>query len=411
MNHQSFVLFDSTYGVVIQRNFKALYVDLAFAKIYGFDSPEDIYQLDSLLDLISPCDHQEALNTYQRILANQQRPRMHSSINVDRYGREFSVLAIDHVIEWEGKPALQVTIIDMSAQEEAMLQLQENERRYRELVEGSLQGILVHRDFKPLLVNQTYAKMLGYPSVDALISTGTIFSHIPEKYQDVARSRYDMLLAGENTSQNVTVRNFRLDGSTAYFKLSERVIDWDGQPAVQVSVLDVTEQLILEEKLTYQANHDSLTGLHNRRFMTSTLESRYKLDQSMSCILIDLDDFKSVNDKHGHAGGDKTLRAFAAVLNEVLGSHAFSARWGGEEFIICMSDYNYEQALCYAQAIKSEINKWNFEEATTASFGVACSCDSDSDYSLMIQRADRALYEAKRLGKNCIVTTDNDFYS
>ncbi|MDP2572255.1 diguanylate cyclase [Vibrio penaeicida] len=404
-------MFDSTYGVVIQRNFKALYVDLAFANIYGFSSVDEIYKLSSLLDLIAPSDHEEAIDTYRKILTDQQRPRMHSSINIDRNGREFSVLAIDHVIEWEGKPALQVTVIDMSAQEEALIQLRENERRYRELVEGSLQGILVHRDFDPLLVNQTYAKMLGYSDVESFMQTASVLDHIPTNYQEVALSRYQMLLDGEKTSQNVTVRNTRLDGSTAYFKLSERLIDWDGQPAVQVSVLDVTEQLFLEEKLTYQANHDSLTGLHNRRFMTTTLENRHSLDQSMSCILIDLDDFKSVNDKYGHSGGDKTLKAFAAVLNEVLGDQAFSARWGGEEFIVCMSDYKYEQALCYAQAIRSKVNKWGFKEATTASFGVACSCEEDANYNTMIQRADRALYEAKRLGKNCIVTTDNDFYS
>lgn len=255
---------------------------------------------------------------------------MHSSVNIDRNGREFSVLAIDHVIEWEGKPALQVTVIDMSTQEEALIQLRENERRYRELVEGSLQGILVHRDFDPLLVNQTYVKMLGYSDVESFMQTASVLDHIPVNYQEVALSRYQMLLDGEKTSQNVTVRNTRLDGSTAYFKLSERLIDWDGQPAVQVSVLDVTEQLFMEEKLTYQANHDSLTGLHNRRFMTTTLENRHYLDQSMSCILIDLDDFKSVNDKYGHSGGDKTLKAFAAVLNEVLGDQAFSARWGGK---------------------------------------------------------------------------------
>ncbi|MBD1558699.1 sensor domain-containing diguanylate cyclase [Vibrio sp. S9_S30] len=404
-------MFDSTYGVVIQRDFKALYVDIAFANIYGFGSVDEIYQLDSLLDLIAPSDHKEAIKTYRKILSQQQRPRMHSSINVDRNGREFSVLAIDHVIEWEGKPALQVTIIDMSAQEAAMIQLRENERRYRELVEGSLQGLLVHRDFKPLLANQMYAKMLGYKNVDSFMLAGSVFNHIPKNYQEVALSRYQMLLDGKSTSQNVTVRSTRVDGSTAYFKLSERLIDWDGQPAVQVSVLDVTEQLFLEEKLTYQANHDSLTGLHNRRFMTSTLENRYALNQSISCILIDLDDFKAINDKYGHAGGDKTLKAFARVLNDILGDQAFSARWGGEEFIVCMSDHKYEQALCYAQAIKSKINKWGFKEATTASFGVASSCQEDPNYNAMIQRADRALYEAKRLGKNCIVTTDKDFYS
>jgi diguanylate cyclase (GGDEF)-like protein len=220
-----------------------------------------------------------------------------------------------------------------------------------------------------------------------------------------------MLINGEKIVQNLTVRNTRINGTTVFFKLSERLIDWDGQPAVQVSILDITEQLILEEKLTYQANHDSLTGLNNRRFMTATLEDNFKKNQSMSCILIDLDDFKAVNDKYGHTGGDKTLKAFSSLLNEVLGDQAYCARWGGEEFIICMNDYNYEQALCYAQAIKSQVNKWNFKEATTVSLGVSCSYKKDGDYNSMIQRADRALYEAKRLGKNCIVTTNKDFYS
>lgn len=66
-------MFDSTYGVVIQRNFKALYVDLAFANIYGFSTVDEIYRLSSLLDLIAPSDHEEAIDTYRMILTDQQR--------------------------------------------------------------------------------------------------------------------------------------------------------------------------------------------------------------------------------------------------------------------------------------------------------------------------------------------------
>lgn len=94
-------------------------------------------------------------------MSGRLKPGVRSYKNIDNAGNELIVLTVDHIVEWQGEPAMQITIIDLSSQIETQRQLKASEERYRELIDGSIQGIVVHRDLTPLFCNRAYARCMA----------------------------------------------------------------------------------------------------------------------------------------------------------------------------------------------------------------------------------------------------------
>ena len=162
------------------------------------------------------------------------------------------------------------------------------------------------------------------------------------------------------------------------------------------------------EKITTLANTDSLTNLPNRHFIESRLASQLKHlngDEALfAIIMVDIDSFKTINDTYGHLKGDTILRAMAHTLASQLETSENIGRWGGEEFIILCPGCSEQETMKKAEAIRQDLSQKTFDNIgiQTASFGIASYQKGDTVES-MIMRGDRALYEAKRLGKNRVV--------
>jgi diguanylate cyclase (GGDEF)-like protein len=161
-----------------------------------------------------------------------------------------------------------------------------------------------------------------------------------------------------------------------------------------------------------QALNDVLTGLANRRACEEALSSEVaradRTGMPFALVLADLDDFKLVNDNHGHPAGDVVLREFAAVLTETVRESDLAGRFGGEEFALLLGGTNAEGAAELAERVRGRLAERTILTATgapiriTASFGVAAFPDQPGAAEL-IAAADAALYEAKRGGKNRVV--------
>lgn len=231
-----------------------------------------------------------------------------------------------------------------------------------------------------------------------------------------------------------------LSASGAYRWVSTRFVlfqqDADGQPLqVLATTRDVTPQKLTEERLQLQmrslndaqielqrrqneletlnerlatlATRDGLTGLHNHRSLQDRLTEEVsrsdRTGRPASLIMVDVDRFKSYNDRYGHPAGDLVLRELAAVLATTARASDFVARYGGEEFAVLLPDSRASDAAFLAERMRNKLNEVFFgEEKVTASFGCAEYIPGEMTKAELIQEADRALYRAKRDGRNCV---------
>jgi len=150
---------------------------------------------------------------------------------------------------------------------------------------------------------------------------------------------------------------------------------------------------------------DALTGLPNRRALdealSQELERAQRYGQAMTVVILDVDHFKQVNDGHGHAVGDLVLQRFAALMAAQVRTNDLVGRWGGEEFLLLCPSTGVDGGLALAEKLRATLAAHVFEGlgCRTASFGVAALNDGETLQSLL-SRADAALYEAKRRGRN-----------
>lgn len=168
----------------------------------------------------------------------------------------------------------------------------------------------------------------------------------------------------------------------------------------------------LRDELERMSNHDPLTGLLNRRAFEEQTQRewarRTRQPQSLSALAFDLDHFKSVNDTYGHAVGDIVLAHAARVLRDMARETDIVARLGGEEFVTVMPGASEEQALAVAERIRSFLanepimTPGGQSLRITTSVGLASANSGDVDIHTVLQRADKALYEAKKTGRNRI---------
>lgn len=159
---------------------------------------------------------------------------------------------------------------------------------------------------------------------------------------------------------------------------------------------------------------DSLTGLYNRRYLEVHLEKLLHKNQdrkkSLGVLMIDIDHFKAVNDTHGHNVGDEILKIFAARLTDNLRSFDLVARMGGEEFVAILPDVTEKRAHMVAERLRRAISDHPFSCSApdghlsiTTSIGGALIDHSNHSVKEVLERADKALYEAKNGGRNCVV--------
>jgi diguanylate cyclase (GGDEF)-like protein len=162
------------------------------------------------------------------------------------------------------------------------------------------------------------------------------------------------------------------------------------------------------EALEQLAATDPLTGLANRRGCEKSIAgeiSRAERERKpLSCIMLDIDRFKQVNDTQGHQAGDQVLRELSAMLRQSVRAYDIVARWGGEEFLLVLPGADLEAARMLAERIRLGVQKLptSVPGSVTISAGAA-EFDSDYDFEATLRTADRRMYEAKAAGRNCVV--------
>jgi diguanylate cyclase (GGDEF)-like protein len=167
----------------------------------------------------------------------------------------------------------------------------------------------------------------------------------------------------------------------------------------------VKQTYIKAEVLEEMANTDYLTGLPNRRKIDKVLLKAIKAQRELSIIYLDIDHFKQINDSYGHSTGDLVLKEFTKITKGMLDKRDIIGRWGGEEFMLILKNKDLKEAQIFAESIREHVSQHPFSIIgnLTASFGVTELKSGDTLDSLL-NRADKALYEAKNSGRNLVLT-------
>jgi diguanylate cyclase (GGDEF)-like protein/PAS domain S-box-containing protein len=265
-----------------------------------------------------------------------------------------------------------------------------------------------------LSINQNGAGMLGY-EVEELIGESAAKVIHPEDQRAVFEC-VAKLFSDPQTPADLEYRKIRKDGSI--FWVHQRATLEPGMNAQRLLVVcrDITDKRVLEDKLAYQASHDMLTSLLNRREFERRLQQLLSAeadpsDKHVLCFL-DLDQFKAINDSCGHIAGDELLRQIAALLKGMVRSRDTLARIGGDEFAVLMEHVSLDKAIEIAERIRTTIESFEFHwRSQCLSVGVSIGIvpiQAGRSITDTLNLADMACYTAKKAGRNRVYTRHAD---
>ena len=149
---------------------------------------------------------------------------------------------------------------------------------------------------------------------------------------------------------------------------------------------------------------DNLTGVYKKSYFNSYLKRLIREKKECVLVVLDIDDFKKINDTYGHQIGDKVLKEFATLIQNNIRGNDLLARRGGEEFLLLLENTNVDNALMKVEELREIVDQYSFQDIghMTVSFGMSKKEECDDMHSLLF-RADKALYEAKDAGKNRVI--------
>ncbi len=288
----------------------------------------------------------------------------------------------------------------------AQTRLQQNEQKFREIFHGSNDAVFIHDLAGQFLeVNQVACSRLGYSREELLnmtpmdLDAGEYADSVPQRTQDVDQQ-------GSLVFESV---HRCKDGSTIAVEINSRKIDYEGKGCILSIARDITERKQAEEKIREMAYHDSLTGLPNRKLFSDrvgiALAQAGRSQNNVAFVMLDLDNFKDINDTLGHDAGDFLLKTAAERLNAAMRKSDTVARFGGDEFVLLLPDLKgIEDATRVAQKIVDSFRKPflinTHQLIVTTSIGIAVYPDDGSDEVALLKNADIAMYQAKQAGRD-----------
>ncbi len=323
---------------------------------------------------------------------------------------------------------MRVALTNVTERKKIEQELKTVEERFRLLFDRATDGILILSEWGELLaVNDAFAKMHGYTKAE-MVSLHLRDLDAPEALQEVP-ARLERILAGE--ALTFETKHNHKDGRVLVLEVSSSLISGNGERLVQAFHRDISDRKRSEELVRELAYYDPLTGLANRMLLKDRL-TQSMLSGQRSCnygalMFLDLDNFKPLNDQHGHSVGDLLLAEVAKRLKSCVRQIDTVARFGGDEFIVLLDDLTGDkgQAHCQAEQVAEKVRKLladpylmetvasedgapphNVQHHGSASIGVTLFLGQEITQEDILIAADMAMYRAKDVGGNTVCFFD-----
>ncbi len=284
------------------------------------------------------------------------------------------------------------------------------ERKYRQLFERNVAGVF-RSTFAGVLLecNQSFARIFGYDSPDEMLAVPGLDLF----FSDEDRDSLLKTLRTRGEAVNYEARMKRSDGVAVWVLMNEVLVNIPGEDEIREgTVVDITARKLAEDRIEYQAFHDSLTGLPNRFLLNDrlalALAQARRHDRSVALMFLDLDHFKNINDTMSHNAGDELLKSVAARLSASIRVEDTVARIGGDEFVFILPELPTQGAAAGSAKVAEKVlecfqNPFTVagrELFITGSVGIAISPVDGSDIETLVKNADSAMYRAKDMGRN-----------
>ena len=277
------------------------------------------------------------------------------------------------------------------------------------MLNNDLVGIVKLRQRTAIWVNPAFARIFGYERDELIGASSRIIYPDDATFEAVGRDAYPKLV--NRGSHRAQARLVKKSGEPVWVDMSGTMLSLDRQESMWM-MLDITDSKAHEQRVETMAYQDALTGLPNRfllrRLLERALDTRKRFGHQLAVGFIDLDGFKPINDRHGHEAGDDVLRAVARRLQESLRGDDIVARLGGDEFVVVLAHLSdavvgRDTLQRLLERLRAPITLASGEVVSvSASLGVALCPGNGESSSLLLRRADEAMYAAKAAGRNQI---------
>ena len=393
------------------------YASPAAERMLGF-TPEEASEVN-IFDLVHPDDLREAADEFTGIMdrgGDAGEPTLLRARRSDGTWLHVEVVGAD-LVDDAAVGGIVLNIRDVSERVPIEAAMREGESRLELAFDNAAIGMALGTpQGRFVRVNAALCDLLGM-STDDLCRIGFADLTHPD---DLAKNLdlHERLFAGELRTYQMEKRFRHAEGHWVWTRVSVSLLrDEDGRPIYSVDqVEDVTERKRIQDRLAYEATHDTLTGLPLRKLLLDRLElalaGSRRRGTVVAALFVDLDNFKRVNDSLGHAAGDELLIMVGDRIRTAVREVDTPGRFGGDEFVVICPDLGDAlDAVAVAERIRTQVERpfvvRGIEVFVAASVGIAIS-EPETDAATLLRRADTAVYRAKDRGRNRFEIFDDE---
>lgn len=373
----------------------------ALVKMFRYETPEEMSKMHVSDLYLNQDDRKKFIET------------LSSTVEISHYEVQFErkdgtvfwgSLSARAVEDESGKIAYFDGILeDITKKKKAEQALQESEEKYRRVVDNSLVGLYITQSHILKFCNQRLVEMFGFTSSKELIGKHIRELVAPESWELVDK-QVKLRESGEGGSIQYEFKGVKKDGTIFDIETSGSRIIYEGNPAIQGSMIDITARKRTEEELRKFATTDVLTGVLNRGhallLFGKQLQVSRRNKQKLSICYVDVDRLKDINDTYGHQEGDEALKLISKFLKETPREADIVCRLGGDEFLMILPQCPIDQAKFVWERIANKLTAFNAKMIKPYIISLSCGFaeynpDDEKSVDKLIAIADQEMYKDK----------------